>query len=290
MSDSAAGSRLPSSSVTTVISLSLVVFVLGFLGFMILCARSVSDNFKENITYNIYLKDDAREADILRFQKSLEASPYIRNTEYISKEEALEIYKKELGEDFMPLLQQNVLPASLDIRLKADYANKDSVEWIRAEVLREPVVSEFLYQDNLLQRMNENIGNLTILFLAVTAILALISIALIHNTIRLAIYSKRFLIRTMQLVGATHGFITRPFIRTGFLQGLLGSILAMGMLVGAVYVVKEQFVNELLQVLDPTLFTGLFVLMLLAGIIISLASTFFAVRKYLGTKTVDLYR
>lgn len=290
MSDRHSRTRAQSSSITTVISLSLVIFVLGFLGFMILCARSVSDHFKENITYNVYLKNDAREADILRFQKSLETRPYIKSTEYISKEEALEIYKRDLGEDFMPLLQENVLPASLDINLTAPYANQDSVAWIRAEVLKEPVVSEFIYQDHLLVEMNNNLGKLSLLFLCVTALLATVSIALIHNTIRLAIYSKRFLIRTMQLVGATHAFITRPFMLNGTLQGIFASFLAMGMLSGVVYVIKEQFVREILQVLDPVLFIGLFILMMLSGIIISLTSTFFAVRKYLTIKTDDLYR
>ncbi len=289
MADIYSRRRTQSSSVTTVISLSLVIFVLGFLGLMLLCAKSVSDYFKENITFQVYLKDDARDADVMRFQKSLEASAYVKSTEYISKDQALEMYKKDVGEDFMPLLQENVLPASIDINLNAAYANADSVAWIEKEIRKEPIVKEFRYVQSLLVKINDNLGKISMGFLAVIAVLSLISIALIHNTIRLAIYSKRFLIRTMQLVGATHAFISRPFLWTGILQGIFGSILAVAFMVGAVYILKDQFISELLQILDPILFIGLFAAMLLSGIVISLTSTFFAVRKYLRIKTDDLY-
>lgn len=289
MADIYSRRRTQSSSVTTVISLSLVIFVLGFLGFMLLCAKSVENYFKENITFQVYLKDDARDADIMRFQKSLEASAFVKSTEFISKDQALEMYKKDVGEDFMPLLQENVLPASIDIHLTAAYANSDSVTWIKTEIMKESIVKEFRYVENLLVKINDNLGKISLGFLVIIGVLSLISIALIHNTIRLAIYSKRFLIRTMQLVGATHAFISRPFMWTGIVQGVFGSFLAVGLLVGAVYILKKEFIPELLQVLDPTLFIGLFAIMILSGIIISLTSTFFAVRKYLRIKTDDLY-
>lgn len=288
MSDPYTRRRTQSTSVTTVISLSLLIFMLGFLGFMVLCAKTVSEYFKENIPFQVYLKDDAKDADIRRFQKSLETSAFVKSTEFISKEQALEIYERDVGEPFMQLLQENVLPASIDIHLNAAYANADSIEWIQQEIMQESIVKEFRYVENLVSKVNDNLGKISLIFLCGISLLALIAVALIYYTIRLAIYSKRFLIRTMQLVGATHGFISRPFLWSGILQGIFGAILGMGMLVGVIYLVNRE-IPELLKVLDSVLFTSLFALMLLAGIIISLASTFFAVRKYLRIKTDDLY-
>jgi cell division transport system permease protein len=288
MADSYNKRRTQTSSLTTVISLSLVLFMLGFLGLIVLCATRVSSYVKENIGFQIYLKDDAKDVDVRKFQKSLETTHYVKSTEYISKEKALEDYRKSVGEDFMPLLQENVLPASIDMHLKAPYANRDSIEWIRKEIIQEPVVKEFKYVETLVSKINDNIKTISLYLLGIIAVLTIISIALINNTIRLAIYSKRFLIRTMQLVGATHAFISRPFLWKGILHGVYGSVVAIGLLVGATYVLK-QHIPDLLQVLDEMLFLGLFGIMLVAGIIISLASTFFAVQKYLRIKTDDLY-
>lgn len=281
--------RTQTSSLTTVISLSLVLFMLGLLGLLVLCANRVSSYVKENIGFQIYLKDDAKDVDVRKFQKSLEATSYVKSTEFISKEKALEDYRKSVGEDFMPLLQENVLPASIDMHLKAPYANRDSIEWIRKEIMQEPVVKEFKYVETLVSKINDNVKTISMYLLGFIAVLTVISIALINNTIRLAIYSKRFLIRTMQLVGATPVFISKPFLWKGILHGVLGSIVAIGLLVGATYLLKQQ-IPDLLQVIDELLFLGLFGIMLVAGIIISLASTFFAVQKYLRIKTDDLYQ
>jgi cell division transport system permease protein len=280
--------RTRSASVTTVISLSLVLFMLGMLGFLVLSAKKVSDYFKENIPFQCYIREDASEADIRKFQKTLEASRYVKSAAYISREDALEIYKKDVGEDFLPLLGKNILPASLDLHLVAAYAHADSIAWIKKDIMESGLVSEFRYVESLVTKINDNLGKVSLVFLLIIGVLSIIAIALINNTIRLAIYSKRFIIKTMQLVGATAGFISRPFLLQGVLQGIYGALLAMIFLAGSVYFLKRG-IPDLLQVLDERLFLGLFGLILVSGILISLASTFFAVRKYLRLRRDDLY-
>jgi len=289
MADKYSRRRVASSSVTTVISLSLVLFLLGLLGLLVLSAEKVSEHIKENIGFQIYLKDEAKEVDISRLQKSLDARPYVKSTEYISKEKALEIYKSELGEDFMPLTGYNPLPASIDLRLKADYANNDSIAWIKNEVLADKIVQEFDYRENLVFKINNNVKTISFYFGIFIALLMVIAVALINNTIRLAIYSKRFLIRTMQLVGATRLFISRPFILSGILQGIFGGLLAIVLLIGFVYLSLRE-IPDLLNVIDGTLFLSLFGLVILTGMIISGLSTSLAVRKYLKSNTEDLYK
>ena len=207
MADKYSKRRVASSSVTTVISLSLVLFLLGLLGLIVLSAKKVSQHVKENIGFQIYLKEEAKEVDINKLQKSLDAKAYVKSTEYISKERALEIYKEDVGEDFMQFTGYNPLPASIDLRLNADYANNDSIAWIKTEILAENIVQEFDYKESLVMMIDKNIKTISLYFLIFIALLMTIAVALINNTIRLAIYSKRFLIRTMQLVGATKMFI-----------------------------------------------------------------------------------
>jgi cell division transport system permease protein len=280
--------RVASSSITTIISLSLVLFLLGLLGLIVLSAQKVADHVKENIGFQVYLNDDAKEVDINRLQKTMDARPYRLKTEYISKDKAYELYKKDVGDDFLRTLDFNPLPACIDMRMRAGYANNDSIAWIKKELLENPIVKEFNYQESLVDLVNTRIGAVTLYFIIFIAILMVIAIALINNTIRLAIYSKRFLIRTMLLVGATQGFIRKPFIWQGILQGIYGAIAGCGLLIGAIYFLLK-LIPDLLQVVDSQLFLSLFVLVVLMGIVISWASTSLAVRKYLRLKTDDLY-
>ena len=289
MADKYSKRRIASSSVTTVISLSLVLFLLGLLGLIVLSANKVSQHVKENIGFQIYLKDDAKEVDINKLQKSLDAKPYVKSTEYISKERALEIYKEDVGEDFMQFTGYNPLPASIDLRVNADYANNDSIAWIKNEILAEKIVQEFNYQESLVFMINNNLKTISFYFLIFIALLMAIAVALINNTIRLAIYSKRFLIRTMQLVGATKMFISKPFIFSGIAQGILGGLLAICLLIGFVYLGLSE-IPDLLKVIDGTLFVSLFGLVILSGILISGLSTTLAVRKYLKSNIEDLYK
>ena len=289
MADKYSKRRVASSSVTTVISLSLVLFLLGLLGLIVLSAKKVSQHVKENIGFQIYLKEEAKEVDINKLQKSLDTKSYVKSTEYISKERALEIYKEDVGEDFMQFIGYNPLPASIDLRLNADYANSDSINWIKKEVLAENIVQEFDYKESLVVLIDKNIKTISLYFLIFIALLMTIAVALINNTIRLAIYSKRFLIRTMQLVGATKMFIGKPFIFSGMLQGILGGLLAICLLIGFVYLSLSE-IPDLLKVIDGTLFLSLFGLVILSGILISGLSTTLAVRKYLRSNIEDLYK
>jgi len=289
MADKYSKRRVASSSVTTVISLSLVLFLLGLLGLIVLSAKKVSQHVKENIGFQIYLKEEAKEVDINKLQKSLDSKSYVKSTEYISKERALEIYKEDVGEDFMQFIGYNPLPASIDLRLNADYANSDSINWIKKEVLAENIVQEFDYKESLVILIDKNIKTISLYFLIFIALLMTIAVALINNTIRLAIYSKRFLIRTMQLVGATKMFIGKPFIFSGMLQGILGGLLAICLLIGFVYLSLSE-IPDLLKVIDGTLFLSLFGLVILSGILISGLSTTLAVRKYLRSNIEDLYK
>ena len=288
MADKYTRRRIASSSITTVISLSLVLFLVGLLGLLVLSAKKIADHVKENIGFQLYLKDDASPADVSLLQKTLDARPYVLSTAFISKEKALELYKQEVGDDFVPVLEYNPLPPSIDLRMNAAYANNDSITWIKKEVMENGIVKEFNYRETLVDLVNTRISAVSLYFSIFIGLLLVIAIALINNTIRLAIYSKRFLIRTMLLVGATQGFIRKPFILQGILQGIYGAILASALIIGALFLLTRE-IPYFMDVLDNNLFLTLFGLVVLMGIVISWTSTSLAVRKYLRLKTEDLY-
>ncbi len=288
MADKQTRRRVQSSSVTTVVSLSLVLFMLGLLGLIVLNTNKLSDYVKENIAFQIILSDKATDADIAKLRKTLDASEYAKKTEYTTKEDAAAKLKEDLGEDFISFLGFNPLLPSINVNLKAAYANTDSVAWIEKEILQNNKVKELNYQPNLIKMVNENAKNLSLIILVFSVLLLVIALALINNTIRLAIYSQRFLIKTMQLVGATQGFIRKPFILKGMLNGVYGAVISIGMLIGLLYLAARQF-PELVMIQDVELLGLLFGLVLLAGTIIAGISTYLAVRKYLRIKADDLY-
>ncbi len=280
--------RAQSSYFSTVISISLVLFMLGTLGLIVLHAQKLSDYVKENIGFSVILKENVKEVDIVQLQKTLDAANYVKSTEYINKEKAAESLKNDLGEDFISFLGYNPLLASIEVRLKADFANNDSIAWIERDLLSNTKVKEVIYQKSLISMVNENIKKISLVMLGFSALLLLISIALINNTIRLSIYSKRFLIKSMQLVGATKGFIRRPFVIKGIMQGIYAGIISVALLVGLLYLAQRE-IPELLFLQDEQLIAILFGFVILLGILISWFSTFLAVRKYLRLKTDDLY-
>ncbi|MCK4637803.1 MAG: permease-like cell division protein FtsX, partial [Bacteroidales bacterium] len=219
--------RLKSSYVTTLVSITLVLFMLGMLGLIILHAKKLSDYVKENIGFSIIMKENVKEAGIIQLQKTLDASDYVKSTEYITKEKAAEELTKDLGEDFIDFLGYNPLLPSIDLRLKAEYANIDSLAIIEKDLLANKNVKEVFYQKSLVHLINKNLRRISIIILGFSILLLIIAIALINNTIRLSVYSKRFLIKSMQLVGATQAFIRRPFILKGILHGILGAFIAI---------------------------------------------------------------
>ena len=280
--------KLKSSYVTSMVSITLVLFMMGLLGLIILHAKKLSDYVMENISISIIMKEDVKEAGIIQLQKTLDASDFVKTTEYITEEEAAEELTQDLGEDFIGFLGYNPLLPSIDLRVKAAYANADSIAVIEQKLLTNENVKEVFYQKSLVQLLNRNIRRIAIVILGFSLLLLIIAIALINNTIRLSVYSRRFLIKTMQLVGATRGFISRPFIMRGILQGLYSAFIAIIILGGILYLSQKE-IPELINLQDIDLFLSLFGIVILLGIILSWVSTYFAVKRYLRMDTDRLY-
>ena len=262
--------------------------MLGMVGLIVLQAQRLGQYVKENIAVTVYIKDSVNEADIKRLQKSLDAAPYSKRTDYVDKEAAAARLREELGEDFVEFLGYNPLSTSIDIYLNADYANTDSVITLEQDLLLNPKVKEVVYQRDLLSFVNENVRKISFLLSGFALLLLIVSIALINSTIRLAIYSKRFLIRSMQLVGATQGFIRKPFVRQGMVHGLYGAFIALVLLSAVIYYAQQK-APEIFSLNDVELFASLFALVVALGILISWVSTALAVRRYLRLRTNQLY-
>ncbi len=280
--------KIQSSTITTVVSLSLVLFMLGLLALLLLYTGRISNYVKESIGFQVILNDSVKEVDIAKLKKTLDASEYVKSTEEISKEKAAEILRADLGEDFISFLGYNPLHASIDVRLKADFATNEFMSSIEKDMLSRKEVKEVFYQKSMVSAVNENMRKISGVILLFTALLMLIAIALLNNTIRLIIYSKRFIIRTMQLVGATQGFIRKPFIINGIKHGLYGAVIAILLLMGALKFLQDQM-SDLISFEDVEVIASLFVMVVLLGIFISWISTSMAVRKYLKMRSDEMY-
>lgn len=288
MSHTAAKRKLRSSYATTIISISLVLFLLGIIGFLYLNANRLSVYVKENLGFTVLINDNAREAEVIRLQKVLNAAPYVRVAEYINKDQAADALKEELGEDFVEFLGYNPLLASIEVKLAADWANPDSMAQIEAQIISFPQVREVYYQKNLLDAIHENVKRITIVLAIFSVLLLFIAIALINNTIRLSVYSRRFLINTMQLVGATRGFIRKPFLLKSILHGLAGATVAIVVLSIFIFGLSTEM-DGVLGFSNIFLISLLFLIVIIIGIVITYMSTFFAVNKYLRLNTDQLY-
>jgi cell division transport system permease protein len=280
--------KLSGSYLTLVISVSLVLFLLGILGLVIINTKELSDYFRESLTFSVILDDDAREADIRMLQKDLDARQFVKSTEYVSKDEAAIKMKNDLGEDFISFLGDNPLPPSIDVYLFANYANRDSVVKFEKYILEYPFVKEVWYEDSLLFLINENVRKISLFLLIISSFLFLIAVTIINNTIRLAIYSKRFLIRTMQLVGATRSFIRKPFLIRSIYHGVLAALMAMLLLMGLLYLIEKEFLM-LFTFESTNLLILLGVLLIIAGVLINLVSTYLSVNRYLVISEDKLY-
>ncbi|MEX0981913.1 MAG: permease-like cell division protein FtsX [Bacteroidales bacterium] len=280
--------RLTSSYLTSVISISLVLFLIGIMGLLIINARDINKTVRESIGFNVILKENVKDADIFQLQKVLDAKPYSLSTEYITKEKAALETEQLVGGDFVEFLGFNPLPPSIRLRLKASYTRPDSVVFIEEEILNYDPVNEVVYKKTLLFAVNENIRKISLVILGFSLLLTLVAITLINNTIRLSIYSKRFIINTMQLVGATRGFIRKPFLLRSILNGFICSVIAFSLIVGLVFVTAEELDNIIsFSDMNNTILLGTSILVI--GIVINWISTFFAVNKYLNIKTDKLY-
>jgi cell division transport system permease protein len=275
--------------ISTVFGIAMVLLMVGLLGLILVHANNLKRYVKENIVLNIFVDDAAHETDVLQLQKQLETNPMVKQTQYVSKELAARNLQKDLGEDFVKFLGYNPLSPSLDVYLKADYANNADIERFKAELLKNPLVKEVKYQQSLVDEMNQNITSISLVILVFAGIFVILSVALINNTIRLAIYSQRFLIKSMQLVGATKGFIRKPFLLYGIWHGLLGGLIAVMILIGTLYFADKQ-IPDLIILQSYTEFGIVFLCVIGLGIFISGFSTFLAVNKFLRLKIYDLYR
>ncbi|MDR0691617.1 MAG: ABC transporter permease [Prevotellaceae bacterium] len=280
--------RLRSSYLSAVVSISLVLFLLGASGMLLLHAHRLSEYFKENLTLTIILDENATEADAAWVRKQLDAAPYINETKYISKEEAAEEMKLLLGSDFMTVFDFNPLPLAVEAKIKGRYAQIDSVETIEKKLSMIPHIREITYQRSLVEMVNKNIQKTGFVLLVFISLMLFISLVLINNTIRLSIYARRFLINTMRLVGATQWFITRPFLWRSLLQGLFSGAIAIGLLIGVLYAAQNEF-GEIMGVVDSNLWLFLFLCVVVLGMLISFVSTLFAVNKFIRIDSDKLY-
>ncbi|GGW89144.1 cell division protein FtsX [Salegentibacter mishustinae] len=280
--------RLVSSYFSVVISIALVLFLLGMLGLLVLNTKKVADHFKEQIALTVYLKDNAKEVEIEQLKKSLAMADYTKSTTYVSKEEAAEAHSKEIGEDFMEFLGYNPLQNSIDVYMNADFVSGEQVDEIAADLTSKNFVDEVVYDKPLIALLNENVKKISFWILIASGVFTFIAVLLINSSIRLSVYSKRFIIKTMQMVGATKGFIRRPFIWQSVKLGIIGAIIALIGMAGALYYLNNSF-PQLALTSDVKLLAGLFIGIFLLGIFITWLSTFFATSRFLNLKTDELY-
>ena len=280
--------RLISSYFSVILSIALVLFLLGLLGLLVLNSKKVADHFKEQIALTIYLKDDAKDVEIKQLEKTLALADYTKSTQFVSKEEAAEEHSKEIGENFMDFLGYNPLQNSIDVYLKADFVDAAQVKEIADNLLAKDFVEEVNYDQPLISLLNDNIKKISLWVMIISGVFTLIAVLLINSAIRLSVYSKRFTIKTMQMVGATKGFIRRPFIWLSMKLGMVGAVIALAGMAAVLYYLNQTF-PELELLADPMILAILFVGVFIASMIITWFSTFLATQRFLNLRTDEPY-
>ncbi len=280
--------KLRSSYLTTTISISLVLLMLGLIGLLGLTASHLSIYVKENLGLTVMIKNNAKDAEVRKLEKVLSSSQMVKSVRFINKEQAAKELEADLGEDFIEYLGYNPLLSSIEVRLYAAYANPEGMEAVKGLISSFSEVKEVFYQKNIVHLIHENVRRISLVLLALASLLMLIAMALINNTVRLMVYAKRFVIRTMQLVGATRGFIRKPLLIQSVMQGLAGGFIANILLSGIIYLSTREL-SGVVDFHNIPLVVMLFLMVFLVGILLTWLSTFFAVRKYLNLKTEDLY-
>lgn len=280
--------RLLHSYLSSIISISLVLLIVGVLGVLAVNASAVSSYFKENIRVSVIFEKGTPDSEAQTFMKIVEKESYVKRAEFVSKERGAEEMKKMLGDDFMEVFDVNPIPLSVDLYLNAEYLESDSLKTISAKLSDMPDVREVAYQESLVKVINQNLEKIGVVLSVVLALLLFISFVLINNTVRLNVYSKRFTIQTMKLVGAKRSFIRKPFIRQGIYQGMIAGVISAIMLVAALFVVKSD-INQLFVIFDMKLIALVLVGVILAGITICLISTWIVVNKLLSASADEIY-
>lgn len=280
--------KIRSLHLTSTLSMSLVLFLVGLVSLLLFVARDMSVFVKENINLSIVLDDEIDQSYTKRIEKYLTTSSFAKSVDYVSKEDALKDHIASLGEDPQDFLGYNPLKASLEVKLKANYANTDSVAVIESKLKAFEHINRIAYQKDMVSLVNENVRKVSLVLLGLAIVLLIVSIALINNTVRLAVYSNRFLINTMKLVGATHWFIRKPYIIQGLLNGFVAALISLGMLAGMVYYILYEF-GMAAAALNPVSAVFVSLIVIVAGVVLTSLSSYFAVGRYLKMNTHDMY-
>lgn len=280
--------RIANSYLSSLVSISLVLFLVGVCSLLLVNTRGISDYFKENMTIGVMLKTEVSESEALAYESKLDGMPFIHRTEYISREQGEKEMEDLLGKDFLKVFESSPIPVSINVTLDAGYVSPDSVKVVENILRESPLVDEVVYQQSLVDSLNSNLGKITFVILVFIAVLMFISFVLINNTMRLSFYDKRFSVHTMKLVGATDSFIRRPFLLRAALMGLLSSMVAILMIVGLLYFVRAQF-TKLFEVFSPDLLLMVMGIVVLAGVLICVVSTYFVVGRLVRLDKDDLY-
>ena len=280
--------KLRSSYFSVVISIAMILFLVGILGLLVLKTKKITDHFKEQIVVTVYFKDIAIDSEVEAFKKEVQKAAYTKTMTFISRDEAAKEFSKDIGEDFLKFLGKNPLKDAIDIVLNADFVAPEKIDIIEKQLLKNRVVEEVSYDKPLITLLTQNIQKVSFWVLVVSGVLTFMAVVLINNSIRLSIYSKRFTIKTMQLVGATRSFISIPFITQSVKLGIFGAVISnFAVLIVVIYI--DKYLPELLLLKDYGILITLFGGTIILGILISAISTFFATQRFLNLRTDELY-
>ncbi len=280
--------RLISSYFSVVLSVFLVLFLLGMLGLFIINSKKLADDFRENIAMTVFFKKEANDTIIKSFDAELKKAPFAKTFEYVSKDAAAKQHTDIIGEDFVTFLGENPLQNSFDIHLKADYVYKDSIAKVESQLRKNPMISDIVYDKQLVNLVNDNIKKVSMWILIISGFFTIIAVLLINSSLRLSIHSNRFIIKTMQMVGATKAFIRKPFVLRSVRLGMIGAGLAIVALIGVLIYLESNFPD--LGLLDDQLLIALVLISVFAlGVLITWVSTYFATQRFLNLRTDDLY-
>lgn len=280
--------RLAGAWLSTVISISLVLLLVGVAGLLVANAGSVSDYFKENMQVSVLMKQEVGDDEAMEYVSDLDAKPFIKSTTFVSREQGAKEMTDLLGEDFLNVFEAAPIPVSVDVTLKADYVSSDSLEVVKNEIMKSPLVDEVVYQQSLVDKLNTNLRKISMVLGVFIVLLLFISFVLINNTVRLNVFSRRFTIHTMRLVGATKSFIRAPFLVQAVFQGLFSALLATLMLVGILFFVRSEFA-QLFEVFRLDMLLIVIGVEILAGVLICVVSTALVVGRLVSLSKDELY-
>jgi cell division transport system permease protein len=280
--------RLAGAWLSTVISISLVLLLVGIASLLLVNARNVSDYFKENMQVSVMMKQEIDEEEAGKFQQQLDSMPFVKETRFISKAQGSKEMVDMLGEDFLDVFESTPIPVSIDVTLKADYVSPDSLKMVEQQIRKSSLVDDVVYQQSLVEKLNTNLQKVSLILGVFILLLLFISFVLINNTVRLNVFSKRFTIHTMQLVGASKSFIRGPFLVQSIFQGLFSALIAIILLLGILFFIRNEF-EQLFNIFSLDLLLTVLGIVVAAGILICFISTYFVVGKLLRLSKNELY-